>query len=57
MTEKKRGTVPGEIEGLLTIEEIVAPKFDWRGYMRRFTGVSTKVFTKKIRRKENRNIP
>jgi predicted metal-dependent peptidase len=53
-TVKKRGNVPGEIEGVIVIEQIVAPKFDWRGYIRRFTGVSTKVFTKKIRRKENR---
>ena len=53
-TIKKRGNVPGEIEGVIVIEEIVPPKFDWRGYIRRFTGVSTKVFTKKIRRKENR---
>ena len=53
-TVKKRGNVPGEIEGLIVIEEITKAKFDWRGYIRRFTGVSTKVFTKKIRRKENR---
>lgn len=53
-TIKKRGNVPGEIEGLIVIDEIVPPKFDWKGYIRRFTGVSTKVFTKKIRRKENR---
>jgi predicted metal-dependent peptidase len=55
-TEKKRGTVPGEIEGLIIIEEIVKAKFDWRGFIRRFSGVSTKVFTKKIRRKENRRF-
>ena len=53
-TVKKRGNVPGEIEGVIVIEQIVPPKFDWRGYIRRFTGISTKVFTKKIRRKENR---
>ena len=53
-TIKKRGNIPGEIEGVIVIEEIVPPKFDWRGYIRRFTGISTKVFTKKIRRKENR---
>ena len=53
-TVKKRGNVPGEIEGVIIVEEIVPPKFDWRGYIRRFTGVSTKVFTKKIRRKQNR---
>ena len=55
-TVKKRGSVPGEIEGVIVIDEIVAPKFDWRGYIRRFTGISTKVFTKKIRRKENRRF-
>ena len=55
-TIKKRGTVPREIEGLIIVEEIVKPKFNWRGYIRRFTGVSTKVFTKKIRRKENRRF-
>jgi len=55
-TIKKRGTVPGEIEGVIIIEEIVKPKFDWRGFIRRFTGTSTKVFTKKIRRKENRRF-
>ena len=35
-------------------KEVLPPKFDWRGYIRRFTGISTKVFTKKLRRKENR---
>jgi len=55
-TIKKRGTIPGEIEGVIIIEEIVPPKFDWRGFIRRFTGISTKVFTKKIRRKENRRF-
>jgi len=55
-TIKKRGNVPGEIKGHIAIEEIVAPKFDWRGFIRRFTGVSTKVFTKKIRRKENKRF-
>jgi len=55
-TLKKRGNIPGEIEGVIVVEEIVPPKFDWRGFIRRFTGVSTKVFTKKIRRKENRRF-
>lgn len=52
-TIKKRGNVPGEIEGLIIVEEFTKPKFDWKGYLRRFTGTSTKIFTKKIRRKEN----
>jgi predicted metal-dependent peptidase len=55
-TIKKRGNVPGEIDGLIEIEEITPAKFNWRGYIRRFTGISTKVFTKKIRRKENRRF-
>ena len=55
-TVKKKGNVPGEIEGVIIVDEIVAPKFDWKGYIRRFTGISTKVFTKKIRRKENRRF-
>ena len=55
-TVKKRGNVPGEIQGLIKIDEVIPPKFDWRNYIRRFTGVSTKIFTKKIRRKENRRF-
>lgn len=54
-TVKKRGTVPGHIEQHLdAISKLEKPKFNWRGYIRRFTGVSSKVFTKKIRRKENK---
>jgi predicted metal-dependent peptidase len=55
-TIKKKGNIPGEIEGVIVIEEVTPPKFDWRGFIRRFTGTSTKVFTKKIRRKENRRF-
>ncbi len=55
-TLKARGTVPGEIDAVIVIEEVMPAKFDWRGYIRRFTGVSTKVYTKKIRRKENRRF-
>jgi len=55
-TLRKRGTVPGEIEAVIEIEELLPQKFNWRGYIRRFTGVSTKVYTKKIRRKENRRF-
>lgn len=52
---KGRGTVPGHIEDfLIELEKNEPAKFDWRGYIRRFTGTSTKIYTKKIRRKENR---
>jgi predicted metal-dependent peptidase len=54
VTIKKRGTTPGELSDFfIGLETIVKAKFDWRGYIRRFTGTSTKVFTKKLRRKEN----
>jgi predicted metal-dependent peptidase len=55
-TIKKRGTIPGEIDAVIIIEQVTPPKFDWRGFIRRFTGTSTRVFTKKIRRKENRRF-
>jgi len=56
-TEKKRGSVPREISGLIRIDEIIAAKFDWKNHVRRFSGTSTKVYTKKIRRKENLKFP
>jgi predicted metal-dependent peptidase len=52
-TLKTRGNIPGELNDKIILEEIIAPKFNWRAYIRRFTGVSTKIFTKKTRRKEN----
>jgi predicted metal-dependent peptidase len=56
-TEKKRGHVPGEMSALIKVEQFVKQKFDWRGYVRRFTGTSTKIYTKKLQRKENRRFP
>ena len=56
-TIKKRGTIPGEMGALIKVDQIVKPKFDWKGYVRRFTGTSTKVFTKKLQRKENKKFP
>lgn len=55
---KSRGTIPGEIAAVIKmIEELQAPKFDWRGYLRRFVGKSTKTYTKKSRRKYNKRMP
>ena len=54
LTVKSRGRVPGEIDSKIVLEEVTAAKFNWRAYVRRFTGISTKIFTKKIRRKENK---
>jgi predicted metal-dependent peptidase len=52
---KSRGTIPGEFgEILKKIDEVEPSKFDWRGYLRRFAGGSTKIYTKKTRRKYNK---
>ena len=57
-TKKSRGTVPGFIsEYLLTLDQIEPPKFDWKGYIRKFTGFSKKTYVKKSRRKENKKFP
>ena len=54
-TEKRRGTVPGELADLIErLRHIEPPKFDWRGYLRRFVGNSTITYTKKMRRKYNK---
>ena len=55
--EKSRGHVPGELKGLLDrLNTKEPPRFDWKAYLRRFTGGSQKVFTKKLRRKFNKRF-
>lgn len=52
---KSKGTVPGEFQEILDkINLQKEPKFDWKGYLRRFAGGSTKIYTKKSRRKYNK---
>ena len=54
VTEKRCGSIPGELADLIQRLRHVEPaKFDWKGYLRRFVGNSSIVFTKKIRRKYN----
>jgi len=54
---KSRGTIPGEMQQLLErINQVEPPKFDWKGYMRRFAGKSVKTYTKKSRRKLNKRL-
>jgi predicted metal-dependent peptidase len=49
---KSRGNIPGEMSDIIAkLSEIKEPKFDWKGYIRRFTGKSIKIYTKKSRRK------
>jgi len=55
--QKSRGVIPGEFAEILEkINTIEPPKFDWRGYVRRFAGRSIKLYTKKTRRKESIRI-
>jgi predicted metal-dependent peptidase len=52
--EKSRGTIPGEFAEILEkLNQIEESKFNWKAFLRRFAGGSTKVFTKRTRRKEN----
>lgn len=54
-TEKRCGSLPGELKDLIKRLRYVEPaKFDWRGYLRRFVGNSSVVYTKKLRRKYNK---
>lgn len=55
---KAKGNVPGEVAEILErINKIDPPKFDWKGYIRRFSGKSVKTYTKKSRRKYNKRMP
>ena len=57
-TRKSRGTIPGEFAALLEkINVVEEAKFNWKGYLRRFAGGSTKYYTKKSRRKLSRRFP
>jgi len=56
--KKSQGNIPGEIEILLEdFNTTEPPKFDWRGYVRRFHGKSIKTYTKKSRRKFSKRMP
>jgi predicted metal-dependent peptidase len=52
---KSRGIIPGHIQTILDkINELEPPKFDWKGFLKRFAGNSVKIYTKKTRRKYNK---
>ena len=54
-TEKRRGSIPGELADLISkLRHIEPAKFDWKGYLKRFVGNSSISYTKKLRRKYNK---
>lgn len=53
---KGRGTVPGEISGLIAMRK-KPPKFDWKKHMRQWVGNSSEVYTKPSRFKVNAFFP
>ena len=51
-TEKRQGSLPGELAGLIERLRYIKPaSFDWKGYLKRFIGNSTITYTKKLKRK------
>ena len=51
------GNIPSDVKELLErLMTIEPPKFNWRGYVRTFVGVSTKSWTNKTRRKESKRF-
>jgi predicted metal-dependent peptidase len=52
---KNRGILPGEIQNLLDkLQQLEPEKFNWKAYLRRFAGGSSKIYTKKLNRKYNK---
>ena len=56
--EKSRGNIPGELSSIIQkLRHVEPPKFDWKGYLRRFVGNSNRSYTKLLRRKQNKRYP
>jgi predicted metal-dependent peptidase len=55
--QKDRGFVPSELKSYIDeLFEIQPPSYDWKSYFRRFFGSSSKIYTKKTRRKLNKRF-
>ena len=53
--QKKCGTIPGELAEIIErLFTITPPKFNWKQYLKRFINNASKVYTKKLRRKNNK---
>ena len=55
--QRDMGFTPSELKGYIdSLFEFKPQSFDWKGYFRRFFGTSTKIYTKKTRRKLNKRF-
>ena len=53
--QKKCGSIPGELAEIIErLFTITPPKFNWKQYLKRFINNASKVYTKKLRRKNNK---
>jgi len=53
--QKKHGTIPGELAEIIErLFKIEPPKFNWKQYLKRFINNASKIYTKKLRRKNNK---
>ena len=53
--QKKCGNIPGELAEIIErLFTITPPKFNWKQYLKRFINNASKVYTKKLRRKNNK---
>ena len=53
--QKKCGNIPGELAEIIErLFTITPPKFNWKQYLKRFINNASKVYTKKLRRKDNK---
>jgi predicted metal-dependent peptidase len=54
-SQKNMGSTPSELQDYIdSLFEIKPPSYDWKSYLRRFSSTSTKIYTKKTRRKLNK---
>jgi predicted metal-dependent peptidase len=55
--DRSRGLIPSELESYInSLFEEKAASYDWKAYFRRFFGSSSKIYTKKTRRKLNKRF-
>ena len=53
--QKKCGTIPGELAEIIErLFHIDPPKFNWKAFLKRYVNNASKVYTKKLRRKDNK---